>query len=174
MSQKTSILSCFEATGNNGGVALVDFSVFLRPLPDLRRLELVQDMFKTLNKSLDSEVRLGKDVIRSNYRGGDDIVTVIQDLNAIRGAHITMPCASPNKQRERAVQQKESFASPNSIASSKNDNNFDSPAKVNTTMSGSSGDVFTIDDFIDYYCDISAEIKDATDFENYLIASWTV
>lgn len=130
-------------------------------------------MFKTLNKSLDSEVRLDKDVITRKYRGEDDIVTVIQDFNAIRGAHIAMPCASPNKQRER-VQQKESFASPNSIASSKKDANFDSPGKVITSMSGSSGDVFTIDDFIDYYCDISAEMKDATDFENYLIASWTI
>ncbi len=68
----TSILSTFEVTGASNGVALIDFSIFLRPIPEMRRLELIQDMFNTINKSiLGDNSQLDKEVVRLKYRGAD-------------------------------------------------------------------------------------------------------
>jgi hypothetical protein len=100
----TSILSCFEVTCAAGGIALVDFSIFLRPIPEMRRLELIQDMYNTVNKSiLGDNSQLDKEVIKSKYRGADGAEVILQDLDAIRGANgmQAMPCASPNKMRSK-------------------------------------------------------------------------
>jgi hypothetical protein len=160
--EENSILSSFEAINTTEGISLIDFSMFLRPIPDLHRLELIQDMFKSLNQSTDANRLVDRNSIRSKYRGKENVENVLQVFDAIRMSHETMPFASPVKSKKEGGSIAE-LLSPNSIASF----SVESPSKA-------SGDGFSIEDFIDYYCDVSAEISDATEFEAILIETWSV
>lgn len=133
--EKTALLNSFDPDNLNT-LSLLEFTNLVRPMLSIRRVELVQKIFSTINGNTSRAVSV--DMIVSVYIG-NSLDNFLMDLDFIHASAIqlTTPSTAIRPKSQRA-----------------------------------SIDLYSLEDFLDYYCDISAEISDELEFENLLCQTW--
>lgn len=134
--EQKSICCSFDS---NGSISLVEFTQFLRPVPNLRRLELIHAAYNYLDRENGGNIERSR--IESQFKG-ESLSNFLEDLGSIHmSSTYLMTPASPLRPRT-------------------------------TRASTASVTSFTKNDFLDYYCDVSAEITEDLKFEQMILNTW--
>lgn len=134
--EQKSICSSFDCRGS---ISLIEFCLFLRPIPNLRRLELIHAAFNYLDK--ENNLYIARSTIESEFKS-EGLGSFLDDIGAIHmSSTYLMTPASPSR-------------------------------PCTNRASTASVTQFTKNDFLDYYCDVSAEIMEDLKFEQILLSTW--